>query len=33
MERYLSGYGNEAALDVARECDREVLAVLEKAAA
>ena len=33
MESYLNGYGNEAALEVARELDKEVLTVLEKAAA
>jgi hypothetical protein len=32
MENYLAGYGNEEALEVARELDREVLGVLEGAA-
>jgi hypothetical protein len=32
MESYLTSYGNETALDVARELDRQVLGVLEKAA-
>jgi len=32
MESYLEGYGNEEALVVARELDREVLGVLESAA-
>ena len=32
MESYLAGYGNEDALGVARELDREVLGVLERAA-
>ncbi len=32
MESYLAGYGNEEALVVARELDREVLGVLESAA-
>jgi hypothetical protein len=32
MESYLAGCGNDMALGVARELDREVLGVLEKAA-
>jgi hypothetical protein len=32
MESYLNGYGNQAALEVARELDKEVLTILEKAA-
>lgn len=32
MESYLTGYGNQAALDVARELDRQVLRVLVEAA-
>ena len=33
MESYLNGYGNEEALAIARELDRDVLSVLERAAA
>jgi hypothetical protein len=32
MERYLTSYRDEAALDVARELDKQVLRVLEDAA-
>lgn len=32
MESYLTSYGNEATLEVAREFDRQVLKVLEEAA-
>ena len=33
MESYLNGYGNEEAIEVARELDRDVLSILERAAA